>query len=388
MKKITIFYGMSFQKKNNQYFCNGAFGRFIDELSIKAETIILCVPVTSKELSNKGYQIKARNIHVVELPYYSGILDSLKETLSIKKIIKNNIQDWDNIYLRIPTPFSYYVFKLGKKYKKDMVLHIVGDTKEVVASGKKYKGFTRFLAKKVANYLEEVTFKLVEKLPTLVNGINLYNKYKKYPRVKNINTSTMFKKEIHYKESSSEKMGYKILYVGVLRHEKGLDYLLESLIDLLILNNNFKLTIVGDGPERENLEKFIEENNLTSFVEFKGFIPLGEELLEVYRNNDIFVLPSISEGTPRVLTEAMANGLAIVATDVGGIPSLINNEFKNGILVPSKNAEKIKEAILNYTKDEELYNQTVENGYRFAENNTLENHVNEVTEFMIENNFK
>lgn len=387
--KITVFYGMTFQKREGEYFCNGAFGRFIDELAKHNDSVLLCVPVTNKNLSNKGYKLNSKNINVVELPFYEGIIGSIGKGKEIMKIIKENITNWDNIYLRIPTPFSFYVYHLGKKYNKKFILHIVGDTKEVVTTGEKYKGVLKFFAKVTAAYLERITRYLVKNMPTLVNGGDLFQKYNQYGTVKAITTSTIYKKEIFYKDISlRNKSRNKILSVGVLRHEKGISDLLKAINNIDFLHEGFELTIVGDGPEREKLQKYIEDNKLEEYVTFKGFVPLGEELLNIYKHHDIFIMPSISEGTPRVLTEAMANGLAIIATEVGGIPSIINSKYNNGILIPPNNPFKIKEAIEKYLLDDDYYYNSIKNGYLFAEKNTIENHVLEVIKFMKNSKFK
>jgi len=107
------------------------------------------------------------------------------------------------------------------------------------------------------------------------------------------------------------------------------------------------LLIIGDGPERENLEEFASELGLASHVIFTGF---REDAAMFYKITDIFLLTSFSEGTAMTLLEAMASGLPCIATDVGGNPEIVMNG-ETGFIIPSRDekilAEKIRELLGN-----------------------------------------
>jgi glycosyltransferase involved in cell wall biosynthesis len=125
---------------------------------------------------------------------------------------------------------------------------------------------------------------------------------------------------------------------------------IAHLITALRLVNNVKLLIIGDGPERENLERLVQELGLNDDVVFLGWIDHNNLFWEYLQRSTIFVLPSLSEGCPRVLIEAMACGLPIVATRVGGIPEIIDNDV-NGILVPPSDENALAEAIKKILED-------------------------------------
>jgi glycosyltransferase involved in cell wall biosynthesis len=101
---------------------------------------------------------------------------------------------------------------------------------------------------------------------------------------------------------------------------------------------------VGDGPERVALEALARELSLGPLVAFRGYVPYGEELLRWYRRAHILVVPSLTEGIPQVVIEAMANSVAIVATRVGGIPSLVE-DGETGLLVAAGSAEDLAAAL-------------------------------------------
>jgi glycosyltransferase involved in cell wall biosynthesis len=113
-----------------------------------------------------------------------------------------------------------------------------------------------------------------------------------------------------------------------------------------------KLILVGDGEEREHLETLTDGLGIRECVEFAGRVP--HEKVEDYMSQaEVFVLPSLSEGFPVTILEAMACGLPVVATRVGGVPDIIE-DGTNGYLVDTMNQEQIAEALLKLLQDEKL----------------------------------
>jgi len=126
-----------------------------------------------------------------------------------------------------------------------------------------------------------------------------------------------------------EKMNYessvrRILFVGRLTRQKNL----FSLLGALRMVDRVRLIIVGEGPLEKGLMEYSREFGLN--VEFQKYVP-HDELREYYSSADAFVLPSLIEGHPKVLLEAMACGLPVVGADVDGIHEVITHE-ENGLL--------------------------------------------------------
>jgi len=136
----------------------------------------------------------------------------------------------------------------------------------------------------------------------------------------------------------------RLMTAGRLTTQKGIDTLLFALWRLKgNIHKNFQLWIVGDGPLRGVLEEMVKDLQLENHVLFQGWCN-KLTLKEYYDSADIFVLPSIDEGMPNVLLEAMAMGLPLVATKISGSEELVT-EGKNGFLVPPKDPEKMAEAL-------------------------------------------
>ena len=159
--------------------------------------------------------------------------------------------------------------------------------------------------------------------------------------------------EVFYPAVNKGKPGRikRLLLVASLIPIKGIPYLLDALGSLKKKRKDFILDIVGDGPYREQYERYSVSLGLKDKVKFHG-LKSKEEISRFMRNSDIFVLPSLWENMPCVLIEAMACGLPIITTKVGGISEIMNK--KTGIMVESKNKEELSSAIshmLDHTQD-------------------------------------
>ena len=123
------------------------------------------------------------------------------------------------------------------------------------------------------------------------------------------------------------KAPYKLLYVGRLHNLKGLRELIKALSILEQTGRACELDIVAarQEPVYTQLRGLAEQLGVAGRIHWRGFVPFGEDLFEFYRAADIFVLPSYTEGFPRVLWEAAANCCPLVATAVGGIPAIIES---------------------------------------------------------------
>jgi glycosyltransferase involved in cell wall biosynthesis len=148
------------------------------------------------------------------------------------------------------------------------------------------------------------------------------------------------------------------LYVGRLTPRKGLDYLLHALKK----TTDLRCVIVGDGPQREYLLSLARNLGLQNRVVFAGFAP-QENLKEFYAAADFFVLPSLAEGLPLVMLEALASGNPIVATNVAGIPEIVSDGY-NGLIVPPKDSEALSKALQRLTYDPELLQEMSTHAYQ------------------------
>jgi glycosyltransferase involved in cell wall biosynthesis len=137
--------------------------------------------------------------------------------------------------------------------------------------------------------------------------------------------------------------------VGRLSPEKGLEYLISAIPDVVNVYPRTKVFIVGNGDDkyRLSLQEKVKELELSSRIFFVGFY---EDVPQVLRCMDIFSLPSLFEAFNRSLLEAMACGLPVVATAVGGNVEIVQDGV-NGLLVPPSNPRALAIAITELLKD-------------------------------------
>jgi glycosyltransferase involved in cell wall biosynthesis len=136
--------------------------------------------------------------------------------------------------------------------------------------------------------------------------------------------------------TSAPHKGANLLFVGRLAAVKGLPILLDALRDL---SGDWKLTVIGDGPDRATLEAQAQGLN----VDFLGYRSQSE-VAEALSNTDVFVLPSFAEGVPVVLMEAMASAVPVVATRIAGIPELVDHAT-SGLLVRPGDPQELRAAL-------------------------------------------
>jgi glycosyltransferase involved in cell wall biosynthesis len=150
-----------------------------------------------------------------------------------------------------------------------------------------------------------------------------------------------------------------IIGVGVrLSEQKGLIYLLKAIAKLKKDISNLNLIIAGEGPLEPSLKIEAKNYGITENVHFVGLRHDMNELLNLF---DIYVLPSLWEGLPMVLLEAMAAGCPIIATDVGGVNNAVKNDY-NGILVKSGDSNALYFKIKEMLADEKKRDRYSKNG--------------------------
>jgi len=164
--------------------------------------------------------------------------------------------------------------------------------------------------------------------------------------------------------------------ISELHKIKGLDVLLKAW-NKFSKKSAVNLVIVGEGEERENLEKLTRELGIEDSVLFKGFVDNARAHISDF---DIFVMPSRSEGMPYSLLEAGSVGLPVIATSVGGIPEVIENGI-NGILVPPEDVEALFSSLLLFYENPRMRDRL---GAALKETISKDFSYNE----MIENTFK
>jgi glycosyltransferase involved in cell wall biosynthesis len=141
----------------------------------------------------------------------------------------------------------------------------------------------------------------------------------------------------------------RILSVGRIVHQKGLDLAMKALSELQDMEWSWR--VAGDGPQLSTLENAARERNMQARVEFIGW-KATEPLRKEYADSNLFLFPSRHEGMPNAVLEAMASGLPVIATRIAGNEELVV-DGQTGLLVPVEDAAALREALRDLLADDD-----------------------------------
>ncbi len=159
---------------------------------------------------------------------------------------------------------------------------------------------------------------------------------------------------LRYQGKTTARSGNQLLFVGRLAGVKGVPLLLGALPELAGDFPDLRLVLIGDGPDRAELEHRAERLGISEMVTFAGY-KSQTEVAKALMESDALVLPSFAEGVPVVLMEAMAAGLPVISTRIAGIPELVEDGV-SGLLTPPGDGLSLSSALRQILTDANLRN--------------------------------
>lgn len=206
-----------------------------------------------------------------------------------------------------------------------------GISRLVMKLAYKFFNFTPIAICETVKKTIQETYKISEDIPCIYNGIDI----------------DIFKYSNDIKKNNES---INLINIGTLYHVKNHELLIEAFYEVQKNYPNITLEIVGDGELRSILERKIKKYKLKEKIILKGYL---ENVSKELKKSDIYVMSSNYEGLPLSILEAMACGLPIIATNVGGIPEVVTNN-KNGILVDVGNKKQLIDALRKIIYDYNL----------------------------------
>lgn len=291
------------------------------------------ITIITTSSTKSSYQID-RRIKIYSLDEEKKHL--LKNFVRVKNLYKYIKEIKPDAIITFMPPQSFRVLTIKKLLKTKVIVSVRNDPKKEYSSFKnkiamkllynKADGFV-FQTKEAQEYFSKKIQKKSVIIPNPVNDLFLVDTY-------NGNR----KKEI--------------VAVGRLEKQKNYFYLLNTFKELLNIRNDYILKIYGEGSLRNEIEEFIRKNKLEKFIKLMG--NKDDIKSEIYKSS-VFVLPSLYEGMPNSLMEAMALGLPCISTDCpcGGPKFLIKDGY-NGLLVKINDQKELLDAICKYIDDEQF----------------------------------
>ncbi len=270
------------------------------------------------------------------------------------------------IWLRFPSLAGFVLFLIAYVLNKRVVIEISANIKNAWEPSKYQSSVAKrfvIFSGRCMDFLQKF---IVKKRFLLTTGKDLERKYKNYSSFCLHFLENYFNEEDYIKKQNFDlHKPVRILYVGRLMELKGLQYLLEAIRMLIKEGKKVTLWIVGGGPLEKWLKKEVLNKKIHRYVKFFGPLPYGDKLFKIYKESDIFILPSLSEGFPRVIIEAFFFQLPVITTPVGGLKYFIKH-MENGILVCPRDPYGIKEAVKKLIENKGLRKKIIYNQYKEA----------------------
>ena len=318
-----------------------------------------------------SYQLKKQGIGVIVVSLYdfkSAITERMEQAgIDIRYMKKKSGFDlsmiWklrelfkkeapDVIHTHLSSALYAVPASVGLVVKRIHTVHNIAEKELIKPVRWAYKFFYKHMGLIPVALSEQVKISIIEEyeledtvVPVVYNGVDL----------------SKCKEKVEY--SIGERM--KILHIGRFAEAKNHEGLLRAFRIFNEMYPESELWLVGDGALRSQIEAYVEENKLNKNVTFWG---IQQEVYELLCSADVFCLPSIYEGMPMTIIEAMATGIPIVATRVGGIPDMVGDS-ESALLINVDVKELVDSLIMlinNAEKRAELGKQAKMQSKRFS----------------------
>ncbi len=318
--------------------------------------------------SNLHSPFTSENIKIIELPapkvknpsVISKAFQFFQVFMRLFVVVKNV----DIGYLFLPSYPSALGWLSLKIWRKPHIVYGADDWVQASESMFKWEVKNQSLFYKAYLMLNKKMERSIVKSAvfSVAAGGQLVEKYQGFGRYSYPTTPrmTLSCEDIYEREDTCQSKFITLINVGSLIHDKAQHQLLKSFAIALKSNDRLRLSIIGEGPERENLISLTESLGIIAQVDFIGYVESESLLYKHLRSADIFVLSSITEGFPRVLYEAMSMRLPIVTTNVGGISNLMTNK-KNALVVDYGQNVDFANAICMMAEDDSLRKEIIVN---------------------------
>lgn len=311
---------------------------------------------------------------LIPLPHYENLADLRAVARVTPKTLAamwRGVAEVDAVLVFGPHPFSVPLALFAASRGKRVVLGVRQDTMHYFHARARGRGRPYIL---IALWVVDRSFRLMARaLPTVAAGGHVEQQYGGPRRgLEALRISLIREADISAEPRPIGSGRIELLTVGRIDPEKNPFLLLDALERLEQQSpGRFHLRWVGDGILAPEVRRTLHDRGMDHLVTMTGYVEFGPRLLDCYRTSSVFVHVAITDAAPQVLMEAMAQGLPIVATDVGGVRWLVD-EGRAALLVPPDDRDALVEAIEQVSDDEGLRLDLARRGIALSGNHTLE----------------
>ena len=361
--KLMVIPRTAVVREAGSYFVTSEFAAFLRVLAEKWGRNQLIV--TARRVVTTEYleEITDYVDEVLFLPWrkHPMLISKIMDFVNTFVLLKRYARQSDAFYIILPSYWGIIAAIWVVMARKTVVLEISGDIRKALPATSKLRLGKSLM--KVWAELWDVMLVWCAKRATavVVSAGKLAKRYSTKTLLVFRPFFVVPKDDLYLREDSCLSSQIKLLYVGALAYHKGVEVLIRAMS--LLPKNEYELILVGRDVTEGKIAQEVKRLGLTRVVQFKGYVPHNPDFWQLYREADIFVLPSFTEGTPRVLYEAMSQSLPIITTPVGAIPKFLE-DGKTAIFVDPGIPEEIADAVLLIANNAELRQRLIKESYK------------------------
>jgi glycosyltransferase involved in cell wall biosynthesis len=355
--------GRSCSIEDGRLFADAGLGRLVDALAERSD-VRVALSVSPSRINSHDHALRMPLTQLERLPYIESTERAARLGPACREVIDRIESHADATIIQLP--FAPPWALLPRRHPR--VFHVCADVENIATANAKYAhGWRKLAAPAMATLMHTWQRVLIKRPHTRVvtNGDALLARLGGQGEA--VVSTTLLERELDsVQRTRPADAPPRILFVGFLRPEKGIDVLVEAFSMLRARMPHAELHFVGSqsftaGSTSASFAASLQQWQAEGAAVFHGQVHFGPALFEHYANADVLVLPSRSEGTPRVLVEARAFGCPVVASDVGGIPTSVRHD-DDGLLVPAGDAHALRDALLRVLQQPEVHARLSQRG--------------------------
>ena len=376
--RAAVYTDYKYRRDADGVYAEKAFTLFLGRLAHDLDGLVLLGRLDPRP-GRWHYRLPAP-VTFVPLPWYPTLARPLAALPAMVKSIRRfwrALDDIDVVWLLGPYPLSLAFVAVAALRRKRVVLGVRQDWPRYVASRHPDRRPLRL----AALILEGAWRALARYHAIIVVGPDLEHKYRRARAVLGVYVSLVEGRAIE--DAASDGRPYSgelsVLAVGRLEREKNPLLLADALALLRESEPRWRLVVCGDGPMREDLLERLDRLGVREYADLRGYVAMDDGLSRFYRESDLFLHVSWTEGMPQVLFEAFAARLPVVATAVGGVPRAAAG---CALLVPPGDARAVADGLLSLARDRSLRERLTHGGAALVRRHTIEAESRRVADFL------
>jgi glycosyltransferase involved in cell wall biosynthesis len=357
------------------------FLRFVSAVAEAFDSLTVFARVVGPDGADARLLLPA-DTHVVQLPDYGSLRrigGVIRSGFGTGRAFWRGLTGVDVVWAFGPHPFELLLVTLASLRGKSVVVGVRQDTPEYFRARLPSARWKPVLVG--IDAMDALHRLIAGRVPATVVGEANARRYRR-GRVLAITPSLVPDEAVVPKPPEHDWSGeVDLLTAGRIDPEKNPLLLVEAIAELERRRPGvYRLRWAGVGPLADDVRSRAEELGIGDRIELLGYLPFPE-LLPLYREAHAFVHVSFTEGVPQVLTEALASGAPVVATDVGGVRSALD-DGRAGLLVPPADLRALVDAVLRISDDQELRRRLSTHGLELARGRTIEAEAARVAGFL------